>query len=175
MRHPALLVFLLAISATVAAAADTPGPTGLGRLAQLLPGIWATSGQTYDTQFTKAGTVSYTTDRDCWLEGAELKCVFVVNRKLQLLSIFDWDAIDGIYHENQITVQGPSPVFNIYVKGDVWTYLQDGQDKTGDVYHTRLVKTYVSPDQVDITTEYSLDGKTWVLYEKATETRVKGG
>ncbi len=74
--------------------------------------------------------------RDCWHEGAEYKCVFVVGQKLQLLAIFSWDAANGIYHENQITVQGPAPVFNIFVKGDVWTYLQDGEDKQGNVYHT---------------------------------------
>lgn len=157
------------------ALADTPAPTGLARLAALLPGTWTTTGETYDTKFTKAGPVGYTSNRDCWFEGAELKCVFVVNRKLQLLSIFDWDAAEGIYHENQITVQGPSPGFTVYVKGNVWTYLQDGQDKAGNVYHTRIVKTYASPTHVDITTEYSLDGKTWVLYEKASETLVDAG
>lgn len=172
LRHALTLYALLAAAPALA---DAPVPPGLGPLAALLPGVWITSGETFDTQFTKAGKVSYTSDRDCWLEGAELKCVFVVNRKLQLLGIFDWDAADGVYHENQITVQGPSPPFIIYVKGAAWTYLQDAEDKTGNVYHTRIVKTYASPDRVDITTEYSLDGKTWVLYEKATETRVKGG
>ncbi len=168
------IVFMSMLLATGAALAAGPAPTGLPRLIALLPGTWTTTGQTYDTQFTKAGQVGYTSDRDCWLEGPELKCVYVVNRKLQLFSIFDWDATDSVYHENQITVQGPSPVFNILVKGETWIYLQDGQDKTGNFYHTRLTKTYASPDKVDITSEYSLDGKTWVLYEKATETRVKG-
>ena len=166
-------MFMSILLAAGAASADAPAPSGLDRLATLIPGTWTTAGQTLDTQFTKAGEVAYTSNRDCWREGAELKCVFVVNRKLQLLSIFDWDATDGVYHENQITVQGPAPVFNILVKGNTWTYLQDGEDKTGKVYHTRLTKTYVSPDKVDITNEFSLDGKTWVLYEKATETRVQ--
>jgi len=169
------LALLSALLLAGPALADAPPATGIYRLAGLLPGTWTTTGQTFDTKFTKAGPVGYTTDRDCWIESQELKCVFVVNRRLQLLSIYDWDAADGIYHENQITVQGPAPTFNIYVKGQVWTYLQDGQDKTGNVYHTRIVKTYVSPDKVDITTEYSLDGKTWVLYEKASETRLDGG
>lgn len=168
-------IFLFALLAAGPAAADAPAATGMERLAQVLPGTWKSAGQTFDTQYTKAGAVDFTTYRDCWREGAEYKCVYVVNRKLQLFSIFDWDAGDGIYHENQITVQGPSPVFNIVVKGNTWTYDQDGQDKQGNVYHYRIVRTYTSPTSVQFTNQYSLDGKTWVTLEQGTETRVGGG
>ncbi|HEV7165613.1 MAG TPA: hypothetical protein VGO35_09515 [Gammaproteobacteria bacterium] len=172
MSHRYVCIALVLLAAPAYADAPPAAPTGLGRLAAILPGIWKTSGETYATQFTQAGKVNYVTVRDCWHEGTEFKCVFVVNNKLQLFGIYSWDSPNGIYHENQITVQGPSPVFNIYVKGDTWTYLQDGEDKEGKIYHTRLTKTYGSSTSVAITSEYSLDGKTWVLYEKATETRV---
>ena len=173
MKHLAACLVLLTAPA-YADAPPTAAPAGLERLAAILPGIWKTTGETYATQFTQAGKVNYMTVRDCWQEGPEYKCVFVVNNKLQLFGIYSSDP-DGIYHESQITAQGPSPAFNIFVKGDVWTYLQEGEDKEGKVYHTRLTKTYGSPGSVAITSEYSLDGKTWVLYEKATETRVNGG
>lgn len=165
----ALLLFCLCAAPALA---DAPAASGIDRLAALLPGTWKTTGETFDSQFTKAGKVDYVADRDCWKEAAEYKCVFVVNRKLQLLSIFSWDAQDGLYHENQITVAGPSPVFNIMVKGSVWTYTQDGEDKQGNVYHYRKVRDYSQPGAVSFTGEYSLDGKTWVTIEKGTETKV---
>lgn len=174
IRCAASGIVLLGFMSAAVPAENAPA-TEIYRLAGLLSGTWTTTGQSFDTQFTKAGPVSYTTDRDCWVEGQELKCVFVVNRRLQLLSIFDWDAGAGIYHENQITVQGPSPVFNILVKGDTWTYDQDGQDAKGNVYHYRIVRTYTSPTSVKFTNTYSLDGKTWVTIEQGTETRVAGG
>ena len=174
MRRALSFLVLSALIGAGPAVADTPA-TGLDRLALLLPGTWKATGQTFATQFTKAGPVDYTTYRDCWRSGPELKCVYVVNRKLQLLSIFVWDAADAIYHENQITVQGPSPVFNILVKGNVWTYDQDAQDKEGNVSHYRIVRTYTSPTNVQFTNSYSLDGKTWVILEQGTETRVDGG
>lgn len=173
-RH---VCFALALLAPPAYAAPPPAATltGIDRLAAVLPGTWKSAGDGYATQFTQAGKVNYTALRDCWREGAELRCVFVVNRKLQLLSIFSWDAVDGIYHEEQITPQGPSPVFNILVKDNVWTYTQEGQDKQGNVYHYRIVRTYTSPTSADFLNEYSLDGKTWVTLEQGTETRTDAG
>ncbi len=173
-RHT--LIALAFLAAPVHAGTPAvPNPTGLDRLAAVLPGTWKSTGEGYKTPFTNEGKVDYTTVRDCWREGGEFKCVFVVNRRLQLLSIFSWDAADGVYHENQITVQGPSPVFNIQVKDNVWTYTQDGQDKQGNVYHYRIVRTYTSATSADFLNEYSLDGKTWVTLEKGTETRVDAG
>jgi len=173
-RH-ALTAFALLAAPAYAATPPATTSTGLDRLAAVLPGTWKSVGEGYATQFTQAGKVDYTTFRDCWREGEEFKCVFVVNRKLQLFSIFDWNAADGVYHESQITVQGPSPVFNITVKDNVWTYNQDGQDKQGNVYHYRIVRTYTSPTSADFLNEYSLDGKTWVTLEKGTEKRVDAG
>lgn len=169
-RHVCLILLILALLAAPAFA-DAPA-TGLDALAPLLPGTWKGTGEVYQTEYTKAGQMSYVSARDCWLQASELKCVFVVNKRLELYAIFTLDAGNGIYHETQFTHEGESPVFNIYVKGNTWTYLQDGEDKGGNVYHTRIVKTYVSPTHVDITTEYSVDNKTWVLYQKATETRI---
>jgi hypothetical protein len=169
MKKPYALL-LLSLCA-VPAFADAP-LTGIDRLVALLPGTWKTTGQTLDSAYTKAGKVDYVAMRDCWREAAELKCVYVVNQRLQLLSIFSWDAQDGIYHENQITVSGPSPAYTIMVKGDVWTYTQELEDKEGKVHHSRKVRDYSHPGTVSFTGEYSEDGKTWVTYEQGTETKI---
>ena len=167
-------VLLFALLSPGLAAADTPA-SGLDRLAQVLPGTWKTAGQTLDTQFTKAGPQTYTTVRDCWREGAEYKCVFVVNGQLQLFDIFSWDAGDGIYQELQITPQGKQPVFHISVKGDTWTYDQDIESRDGHVIHYRIVRGYTSRTSADYLYEYSVDGKDWTPIAKGTETRVDGG
>ncbi|MFI4920128.1 MAG: hypothetical protein ACHQAZ_00640, partial [Gammaproteobacteria bacterium] len=134
-RYACIALVLLAAPAY----ADTPPapPAGLDRLATVLPGTWHTLGNTFDSQFTKAGPQTYTTVRDCWQEGGEYKCVFVVKGQLQLFDIFDWDAVDGIYQETQITPQGKQPTFHIFVKDATWTYDQDIESKGGQVVHYR--------------------------------------
>ena len=166
-----LYTILLMSLCAAPAFADTPA-TGIDRLAAILPGTWKTTGETLDTAYTKAGKVDYVALRDCWREAAEFKCVFIVNRKLQLLSIYSWDAVNGVYHENQVTVQGPSPVYNIMVKDGVWTYTQELEDKDGKVHHYRKIRDYSHPGSVGFTGEYSDDGKTWVTFEKGTETKI---
>jgi hypothetical protein len=175
ITRPALIAFALLAAPAYAGTPPAAGPVGLDRLAAVMPGLWKSTGETYSTQFTQAGKVDFITLRDCWREDADYRCVFVVNRKLQLFSIFTWNAADDVYHENQITVQGPSPAFNIMVKDNVWTSTQDGQDKQGKVYHYRKIRTYTSSSSVDFVSEYSLDGKTWVQLEKGVETRVDAG
>ena len=175
MRHPTLLVFLLAVSAALPALADTPAAAGLDRLAQVMPGTWKTVGQTFDSQFTKAGPQTYTTVRDCWREGTEYRCVFVVNGQLQLFDIFSWDAGDGLYQQIQITAQGKQPVFHISVKNATWTYDQDIESHDGHVVHYRIVRNYTTAKSADYLYEYSMDGKDWTPIAKGTETRVDGG
>lgn len=165
--HVSLILALL----TAPAFADAPA-TGLDALAPLLPGTWKTVGQTFDSQFTKAGPQGYTTVRDCWRKGAEFKCVFVVNGQLQLFEIFSWDPVDGVYHETQITPQGKQPDFHIMVKGAVWTYDQDIETKDGKVVHYRIVRTYTEPASADYLYEYSIDGKEWTPIAKGVETRI---
>lgn len=166
-RHVCLILALFATPAF----AEAPA-TGLDALAPLLPGTWKTVGQTLDSPFTKAGPQGYTTVRDCWREGTEFKCVFVVNGQLQLFEIFSWDPVDSVYHETQITPQGKQPDFHIQVKGAVWTYDQDIETKDGKVVHYRIVRSYTAPRNSDYLYEYSMDGKEWTPIAKGAETRI---
>jgi len=166
---------LLCILPAGSALADAPVATGLGRLAQVLPGTWKTVGQTFASQFTKAGPQTYTTVRDCWGEGTEYKCVFVVSGQLQLYDIFSWSAGDGIYQELQITPQGKQAPFHVSVKGDTWTYDQDIESHDGQVVHYRIVRSYTAPTSADYLYEYSLDGKEWTPIAKGVETKINGG
>ena len=169
------IVFMSMLLSAGTALADGAAPTGLDRLAQLLPGTWKTVGQTFDTQFTKAGPQTYNTVRDCWREGAEYKCVFVVNGQLQLFDIFSWDAADGLYQEIQITPQGRQPVFHLSVKNATWTYDQEIESHDGHVVHYRIVRSYTGPKTADYLYEYSLDGKDWTPIAKGTESRIDAG
>lgn len=166
-RHTCLLLALFVAPAF----ADAPA-TGLRALVPLLPGTWKTTGQTFDSKFTKSGPQAYTTVRDCWLEGPEFKCVFVVNGQLQLFDIFSWNAEDGIYRETQITSQGRQPDFHILVKGSTWTYDQDIETQESQVIHYRIVRTYTTPVSADYLYEYSMDGKDWTPIAKGVETRI---
>ena len=157
---------------TTAALADTPAATGLDRLAQVLPGIWTTKGETLDSPFTKAGPQSYVTRRDCWRDGDSYRCVFVVNGSLQLYDIFSWDAGGGLYQETQITPKGRQPEFRISVKGDTWTYDQDIARPDGAVIHYRILRVYSSASSATYSYSYSTDGKQWTEIAKGTETRV---
>lgn len=164
-----LLCLILWVSTALA---ESPAPTGLDRLAVVLPGTWKTAGQTVDSAFTKAGPQNYVTQRDCWREKDSFKCVFVVNGTLQLYDIFSWDAPNGLYHETQITVKGRQPDFNVSVKGDTWTYDQDIARPDGSVVHYRIVRSYTSATSAYYTYEYSTDGKAWNEIATGTETKI---
>lgn len=166
------VLFLAAALAVAPVWADAPEVSGLDRLAAVFPGTWKTAGQTFDSQFTKAGIQAYTTVRDCWREDEEFKCVFVVNGRLQLFDIFSWNAGDGLYRETQITPEGRQPDFHIFVKDATWTYDQDIETQGGKVVHYRIVRSYTSPTSAGYLYEYSMDGKTWTPIAKGVETRL---
>jgi hypothetical protein len=165
------VILLLCSSVTLA---DTPAPTGLDRLAQVLPGTWTTKGETLDSPFTKAGPQDYVTRRECWRDTAAYKCVFVVNGSLQLYDIFSWDAQDQLYQETQITPKGPQPEFHISVKGDTWTYDQDIVRPDGTVIHYRILRVYTSVSSATYSYSFSTDGKQWTDIAKGSETRAGG-
>ena|SRR5579859_1560663 len=172
LRHTVILPLLLGVAPALA---DNSAPAGIERLAQLLPGTWKTTGQTFDSQFTKAGPQAYTTVRDCWREDPEYKCVFLVSGQLQLFDIFSWDAGDGIYQETQFTPQGKQPMFHVSVKNATWTYDQEIESHDGHVVHYRIVRSYTTPKSADYLYEYSMDGKDWTPIAKGTESRIDAG
>lgn len=174
MRHFIVCCVLLLSVSAGAVRADAP-LAGLDRLAAVLPGTWRTTGQTFDSQFTKAGPQLYTTVRDCWREDSAYKCVNVVNGVLQLYDIFSWDEGGALYEETQVTPQGKQAGFHITVKGDSWTYDQEIEDRSGGVIHYRIVRTYASPLSADYLYEYSSDGKTWTRIAQGTETKLVSG
>jgi len=122
-------VFILLSSCMAGAWAAEP--TGLERLAATLPGTWKTEGQTFDTAISKNGPQHYVTVRDCWRTDSAVKCVFIVNGVLEHYSIYSWDAANNLYQETPITGRGKQPEVHIGVKGNVWTYDQDTQDRDG--------------------------------------------
>ncbi|HEY1773975.1 MAG TPA: hypothetical protein VGH91_12375 [Gammaproteobacteria bacterium] len=156
------------------ALAGPAAPTGLDRLAQVLPGTWTTHGQTFDSPFTKAGPQDYTTRRDCWRDADSYKCVWVVNGSLQLYDIFSWDAEDQLYQETQITPKGRQPDFHISVKGDTWIYDQDIERPDNTVIHYRILRVYTSATSASYSYSFSTDGKRWTDIAKGTETRADG-
>jgi hypothetical protein len=164
------IAFVILMLWASVALADTPAPTGLDRLAAVLPGTWTTKGQTLDSPFTKAGPQNYVTRRDCWRDAAAYKCVFVVNGSLQLYDIFSWDAQDQLYEETQITPKGRQPDFHISVKGDTWTYDQDIARPDGTAIHYRILRVYTSPSSATYTYSFSSDGKRWTEIATGTET-----
>jgi hypothetical protein len=166
-------VFILLSSCMAGAWAAEP--TGLERLAATLPGTWKTEGQTFDTAISKNGPQHYVTVRDCWRTDSAVKCVFIVNGVLEHYSIYSWDAANNLYQETPITGRGKQPEVHIGVKGNVWTYDQDTQDRDGNVVHLRIVRTYTSPVSADYLMEYSGDGQQWTLVAKSVETRTDAG
>jgi hypothetical protein len=168
------IVLLAALSAT-ATLAESPAPTGLDRLAAILPGTWQTEGETSDSPISKAGPQHYTTHRDCWREADAYECVSVVNGSLQLYDIFSWDAAAGVYHQTRITPQGKQPDFSISVKGDTWSFEQDISRADGSLVHYRVTRTYTAPGAETYANAFSSDGKTWVDVAKGTETRLDAG
>lgn len=158
-----------------APAAWAAEPTGLDRLAATLPGTWKTEGQTFDTAIGKSGPQRYVTVRDCWRTDSAVKCVFIVNGVLEHYSIFSWDAANSLYQETPITPRGKQPEVRIGVKGNVWTYDQDIQDRDGNVVHVRIVRSYTSATSADYLMEYSGDGQQWTVVAKSVETRTDAG
>lgn len=166
------IAFVVLVLWVSVALADPATPTGLDRLAAVLPGTWNTEGQTLDSPFTKAGPQKYITQRDCWREADSYKCVFVVNGSLQLYDIFSWDAQDKLYQETQITPKGRQPEFHISVTSDTWTYDQDIARSDGSVIHYRIVRVYASTSSASYSYSFSTDGKQWTEIAKGTETRM---
>lgn len=166
-------VMLSLFCCAAAAAADTS--SGLDRLAALLPGVWQTEGQTFDSPVTKAGTQRYTTRRDCWREADAYRCISVVNGTLQLYDTFTWDASTGVYHQTRITPQGAQPTFTISVKADTWTYDQDISRGDGTTMHLRIVRTYGTGNTNSYDESFSSDGKSWVDVAKGSESHIDAG
>jgi hypothetical protein len=168
------IAFVILMSWASMTLADTPAPTGLDRLASILPGTWTTKGQTLDSPFTKAGPQNYVTRRDCWRDAVAYKCVFVVNGSLQLYDIFSWDAQDQLYEETQITPKGRQPDFHISVKGDTWTFDQDIVRPDSSVIHYRILRVYTSTSSATYSYSFSSDGKQWTEIATGNETRAGG-
>ncbi|HEY4128913.1 MAG TPA: hypothetical protein VGN70_12755 [Gammaproteobacteria bacterium] len=166
------IILSMCLMSCTAVLADAPAPTGLDRLAAILPGTWKTEGQLLDSPVSKAGLQHYVTARDCWREADAYKCVSVVNGTLQLYDIFSWDAIAGVYHQTRITPQGKQPDFSIAVKGDTWTFDQDIARADGSLVHYRVTRTYAAPGSETYANTFSSDGKTWADVANGTETRL---
>jgi hypothetical protein len=171
MRSAFIVLCLLA----TAAAADTPVPAGLDRLAAILPGTWKTEGQAFDSPVSKATPQHYVTKRDCWRESVAYKCVSVVNGTLQLYDIYSWDATAGVYHQTRITPQGSQPDFTVTVHGETWAYDQDIPRADGRVVHYRVVRIYAGPGSVSYVNSFSQDGKTWNEVATGNDTRLDAG
>lgn len=163
------IVALCLFCAASAAAGDAP--TGLDRLALLLPGTWKTEGQTLDSPVSKAGPQHYTTRRDCWREPDAYKCVSVVNGTLQLYDVYGWDAAAGVYHQTRVTPQGRQPDFTVTVQGGSWTFQQDITRADGSTAHLRIVRSLAGAT-ASYDESFSLDGKAWVDVAKGVDTRL---
>ncbi len=171
MLKSMLIGVLLALP--VASQAAAPAPTGLEAIAAAYPGSWKVETENYSSEFSQAGSRTYSASRECWKSGEALKCVVVVDDKLAAELVFTYDPTTDTCHEHQILTQGSPAEMTITIKGDTWTYVQDSKAKDGSIVQFRITRVYKKPDSIEFKQEFRHVPGDWITMSSGTEMRTK--
>lgn len=174
MKSAVLIVALTSLVVPAFAgppAAPAPAVTGLDRIAAEYPGTWKSETEGYSSEFSQAGSRSYTASRECWKSGEALKCVTVIDNKIVAELVFTYDPGSDTYHEHQILATSSPAEMTLNIKGNTWVYLQDFKDKQGGTVHSRITKVFKSSDSADVQQEFKRDTDDWIMMNRGVETR----
>ena len=163
-------IYVMAVGLLAAAAlADAPAADPLDAVAAQFSGNWNVDVQSFDTEFSRAGSQAYLEQRDCARVDAFLTCKITANGALQSVLSFSWDATAGVYRVKENVGGKPQPDMTLTIKGTLWNFAQETQDRYGKPLHYRITRSYRTATGASYSTGFSRNGTDWVMLTKGTE------
>ncbi|MGH8362503.1 MAG: hypothetical protein ACRESQ_04025 [Gammaproteobacteria bacterium] len=154
--------------------AQASSPTGLDAIAAYA-GTWKGDTENFATPYSKASKESDTLHNEVWRSGDFYVIHQIVNGKPALvLSVYTYDAKAGLYHVQSVPLGGddPGPAGTLIIKGNVWTFPWEYQDKGKTVYF-RVVNVFMTPNTIEYRQEFSTDKVHWTVMAKGHELKVQ--
>lgn len=151
------------------ALADAPVPDPLDAVATQFAGNWNVNVESFDTEFSRAGSQAYLEQRDCTKAAATLTCKITANGALQSILSFSWDAAAGVYRIQESVNGKLQPAMTLAISGRLWTFTQETHDRYGAPLHYRITRSYRTATGASYSTGFSRDGTGWVMLTKGTE------
>lgn len=167
----------LASSTTRAAVARENAPqaqaaptVGLDKVT-VLAGAWKTDGQSFDTDFSKAGHDTSKLRNDCWRSGEFYSCDQYINGESKTLITFTFNTGDGTYNTYAIRSGGaPATSGKLKIDGDTWTY-ENPQSADSQPPYFRTVNTFRDAGTIHFTVQYTRDNLHWITMNQGVETK----
>jgi hypothetical protein len=169
MTMKATCLMTAGVLAAVTALADAPATDPLDAVASQFSGNWNVDVQSFDTEFSRAGSQAYLEQRDCARVDAMLSCKITANGVLQSVLSFSWDAAAGVYRVKENVGGKPQPDLTLTIQGKLWTFMQETHDAYGAALHYRITRSYRTTTGASYTAGFSRNGTDWVMLIKGTE------
>ena len=167
-----ICLMALGMLTAACALADAPAADPLDVIANQLAGSWNVEEKSFDSEFSREGSQSYTLVRECKAAEQALTCTFTANGQLQLAQRFTWDAGAKAYRVDEVVGGHPQPPLKLSIQGNTWTYLQETHDRAGTPIHYRILMVFRTSSGVSYSTGFSRNGTDWVMMTKGTQ--IKG-
>lgn len=175
MKHVAIALLVPVVLGLAAFAADNPQPTDI--LNQWVGGKWSGSGDMTETDYSHAISVTFVTNCAWSPNHVVVICDQVVNAKNKPdreIAIYSYDPEGKQFHFYEFSPDQPKPrTPDLVIRSDGrhWEYLNTATIKGKDVKF-RTTNNFVSKDEVEWWTDYSVDGgEKWIKMGGGKETR----
>lgn len=168
----AVVVGTLAAGATWRyAKAETATPQALQPL-EVLAGTWVADGQTFDTEYSKAGKDSSTLHNDCWQSGMFYVCDQIVDGDSKALILFVAGEKAGTFVSYGIVPPNPANAGQLVISGNTWAY--GGVIAGAQPPYWRTLNEFANAAgtvTIHYKVQFSKDGQSWISTKEGVETR----
>lgn len=168
----ALAVGILAAWTTMRYTKAEPATPDALRPLEILAGAWKADGQTFDTDFSKAGKDSSTLNNDCWQSGMFYACDQIVDGDSKALIVFSASEKPGTFVNYGIVPPNPSPSGRLVIDGNSWTY--GGVTEGRQPPYWRTLNEFANANgttTIHYKVQYSKDGTNWINTKEGVETK----
>ncbi len=147
-------------------------PAGLDRV-KILAGTWKADGQSFDTDFSKAGRDTSVLKNDCWSSGEFFACDQIVNGESKALIIFSYNSKDDSYNSYAVPAGGdPASSGHLKIDGNNWTY-QNPPNPDSKPPFFRTLNVFEGATVIHYTVQFSKDNANWITMKQGVETKRK--
>jgi hypothetical protein len=146
-------------------------PPALQKLT-VLAGTWKANGQTYVTDFSKAGTDTSTLHNECWQSGIFYACDQIVDGDSKALIVFTPGEKEGSYINYGIVPSQPAAAGHLKIAGDHWTYGGITEGEKPPYWRTiNIFSTANGATVIHYSVQFSKDGTDWTTMKDGVETK----
>jgi hypothetical protein len=150
------------------------GPPAALQTLEVLAGTWNADGQTFDTEYSKAGKDSSTLHNDCWQSGMFYACDQVVDGDSKALIVFAAGEKPGAFVSYGIVPPNPANAGRLVIDGNTWAY--GGVITGAPAPYWRTLNEFSNPGgttTIHYKVQYSKDGTNWISTKEGVETKQK--